>query len=178
MRIVAGSFRGRRIQRPADRRVRVTTDRVRESWFAILTPYLQGARVLDLFSGSGILGLEALSRGADTADFVEISPACINTVRANIAALGVESVTRVHRGDALRFVERLPPRAYDVVLADPPYTTDQALRLVATYRASPFAEILSVEHAATLELHGDDTRRYGDIGLTFCYVNLSGREGS
>ncbi len=178
MRIVAGSFRGRRLQRPADRRVRVTTDRVRESWFAILAPYMQGARVLDLFSGSGILGLEALSRGAETADFVEVSPACVKTVRGNIAALGVESVTRVHRGDALRFAERLPPGAYDIALADPPYTTDQAPRLVAIYRTSPFARILSVEHAAAHELDGDETRRYGDVKLTFCYANLSGREGS
>jgi len=168
MRIVAGSFRGRRLSRPADRRVRVTTERVREAWFAILGPALHNARVLDLFAGSGILGLEAVSRGARTVDFVDVSASSLRTIRANVAALGVDSVARVVRGDALRFVEKLEPRCYDVALADPPYSTDQATKLIALFRARPFARILGVEHRAKLECEGDDTRRYGDVAVTFC----------
>jgi DNA modification methylase len=75
----------------------------------------------------------------------------------------------VHRGDALRFAERLPPAAFDVAFTDPPYSHDTAARLVALFRRTPFARILSVEHSADLSLPGDGTRRYGDTALTFCY---------
>jgi 16S rRNA (guanine966-N2)-methyltransferase len=150
--------------------VRVTTDKVREAWFAILTPRLRNARVLDLYAGSGILGLEALSRGAQSADFVDVTPACLRTIRANIATLGVADRTRVHRADALRFVERLSERSYDVAVADPPYTTDQANAIIETFQASPFADVLGVEHSAALDCNGDETRRYGDVALTFCYA--------
>jgi 16S rRNA (guanine966-N2)-methyltransferase len=137
---------------------------------SILQGALQDARVLDLFAGSGALGLEALSRGAATADFVELNPLSLAALHANIEALGVEARTTVHRGDALRYVERLAPGAYDVVLADPPYSHDHALNLVALFRKTPFGRILSVEHRASLAVPGDDTRRYGDTALTFCYA--------
>jgi 16S rRNA (guanine966-N2)-methyltransferase len=170
MRIIAGEFRGRSLKPPADRRVRPTADRVREAWFSILAPYLPGARVLDLFAGSGALGLEALSRGAKQVDFVEISRSSLDALRANVAALDAEARVRVHRADALRFVARLAPGSYDVALADPPYTTDQAARLVRSFRERPFCGILGVEHPASVDLAGDDTRRYGDVALTFCFA--------
>ncbi|HET7599898.1 MAG TPA: RsmD family RNA methyltransferase [Gemmatimonadales bacterium] len=169
MRIVGGALGGRRLVVPKDPRVRPTSDRVRESWMSILAPALLGARVADLFAGSGALGLEALSRGAAFVDFVELAPASLAALRANIEGLGVRARCAVRRGDALRFAERLPPAAYDVAFADPPYTTDAAERLVALFRRTPFARILSVEHRADLPLAGDDTRRYGDTALTFCY---------
>lgn len=169
MRIVAGRFGGRRLVVPKDSRVRPTADRVREAWMSILAPALPNARVADLYAGSGALGLEALSRGARSVDFVELAPGSLAALRANIAALGVDSEARVHRADALRFAGRLEPGAYDVALADPPYTTDAAERLVALFRRRPFARILSVEHRADLALPGDDTRRYGDTALTFCH---------
>jgi 16S rRNA (guanine966-N2)-methyltransferase len=168
MRIIAGEFRGRALKPPADRRVRPTADRVREAWFSILAPEIPGAQVVDLFAGSGALGLEALSRGAAWVDFVELASASLTALRANIAALDVEDRVRVHRGDALRFVERLSLRAYDVALADPPYDTGQAERLVELYRARPFAVVLGVEHRGASPLPGDETRRYGDVALTFC----------
>jgi 16S rRNA (guanine966-N2)-methyltransferase len=112
--------------------------------------------------------LEMLSRGAAHAEFVELSPASLTALRQNIAALGAEGVTTLHRGDVLRFVEHLPERAFHVALADPPYTTDAAERLVALFRRHPFANILSVEHPADRALPGDETRRYGDTALTFC----------
>lgn len=168
MRIIAGEFRGRTLKAPPDRRARPTADRVREAWFSILGAELQGATVLDLFAGSGALGLEALSRGASRVDFVEVSKSSLDALRANVAALDVESRVRIHRGDALAFVERLDPHAYDLVVADPPYRSDAAARLVARFRERPFARLLVVEHQARDEIPGDETRRYGDTALTFC----------
>jgi 16S rRNA (guanine966-N2)-methyltransferase len=170
MRIVAGQFGGRRLATPRDTRVRPTADRVREAWMSILADALPGARVLDLYAGSGALGLEALSRGAASADFVELNPPSLRALEANVAALGVDGQARIHRGDALRFAERLPAGAYDVAFADPPYSRDDAARLVALFRRTPFARILSVEHRAAERLEGDSTRRYGDTALTFCHA--------
>ena len=170
MRIVAGEFGGRRLAMPKDARVRPTADRVREAWMSILGAALPGARVLDLYAGSGALGLEALSRGAASADFVELSTASLRALDANIRALGVDGRATVHRGDALRYAERLPPAAFDVALADPPYTRDDAVRLVALFRQTPFSRILSVEHRSDQPLDGDETRRYGDTALTFCHA--------
>jgi 16S rRNA (guanine966-N2)-methyltransferase len=168
MRIVAGEFGGRRLTIPRDDRVRPTADRVREAWMSIIGAELAGARVLDLYAGSGALGLEALSRGAKRAEFVELNASSLDALRTNIAALGVADRTRVHRGDALRFAERLGPAAYDLAFADPPYADDAAERLVALFRRTPFARILSVEHRADQRIDGDETRRYGDTALTFC----------
>jgi 16S rRNA (guanine966-N2)-methyltransferase len=125
---------------------------------------------LDLFAGSGALGLEALSRGAASVTFVESSPASLRALDQNITALGAEELVTVHRGDAMRYAERLPESAFDVVFADPPYTIDHAARLVALFRRNPFGRILSVEHRSDLALDGDDTRRYGDTAITFCHA--------
>jgi 16S rRNA (guanine966-N2)-methyltransferase len=168
MRIVAGEFGGRRLVVPRDGRVRPTADRVREAWMSIVAPELPGARVLDLFAGSGALGLEALSRGASHATFVELAPASLEALRGNIDALGVGERATVRRGDALRFVQGLDAGAYDVAFADPPYNVDAADRLVALFRVTPFARILSIEHPADRRVAGDDTRRYGDTAVTFC----------
>jgi 16S rRNA (guanine(966)-N(2))-methyltransferase RsmD len=137
---------------------------------SILGDALAGARVLDLFAGSGALGLEALSRGAQSATFVELSPTSLRALRTNIAGLGVEDVVEVHRGDALRYAERLPERAFDIVMADPPYNTDHAARLVTLFRRHPFGRILSVEHSEAVELPGGDTRHYGDTAITFYHA--------
>lgn len=169
VRIVAGHFRGRRLTAPADPRVRPTADRVREAWMSILGETLAGARVLDLYAGSGALGLEALSRGAIAATFVELGAPSLQALKANIAALDVGPLATVHRGDALRFAEGLAPHSFDVAFADPPYAHDAAEQLVALFRRAPFARILSVEHRADVTLAGDDARRYGDTVLTFCY---------
>jgi 16S rRNA (guanine966-N2)-methyltransferase len=170
LRIIAGVHGGRRLAIPRDERVRPTADRVREAWMSILAGELPGARVLDLFAASGALGLEALSRGAVHADFVELSDRSLRALHANIDALDVGADTTVHRGDAIRFAERLDAGAYDVVFADPPYSMDAAARLVALFRRRPFARILSVEHRAGEPLAGDDTRRYGDTAITFCHA--------
>jgi 16S rRNA (guanine966-N2)-methyltransferase len=170
VRVIAGEFKGRGLEEPKDARVRPTTEKVREAWFSILGERVAGATVLDLFAGSGALGLEALSRGAKRVEFVELLPGSLAALKANVAALGVSERVRIRRGDALRIAARLAEGAYDVALADPPYTTDHAQRLVDIFRERRFAAVLGVEHRATLALSGDETRRYGDVALTFVYA--------
>ncbi|MEO8450371.1 MAG: 16S rRNA (guanine(966)-N(2))-methyltransferase RsmD [Gemmatimonadota bacterium] len=168
-RIVAGALRGRRLVLPRDTRVRPTSDRVREAWMSIVGPHLAGAAVLDLFAGSGALGIEALSRGALHATFVDVNPPSLAAIETNLAALELGERGTVVRRDALRWLDEARPEA-DVAFADPPYTEDQAERLVAAFRARPFARVLGVEHRATRPVAGDDTRRYGDSAITFCYA--------
>jgi 16S rRNA (guanine966-N2)-methyltransferase len=166
-RIVSGEWRGRRLLVPKGGGVRPTAERVREAWLSILGPELVGATVLDLFAGSGALGLEALSRGAAHATFVELHGHSLAALGANVSALDAGESATVHRGDALRFVAALPAGAYDLALADPPFATDHAQQLVAMWRATPFAGILAVEHSRKTELPGGTTRRWGDIAVTF-----------
>lgn len=137
---------------------------------SILGGAIQGARVLDLYAGSGALGLESLSRGAESATFVELNPPSLVALRSNIEALDVASRATVYKADALRYAGRLEAGAFDLALADPPYTADAAARLVALFRRVAFARILSVEHKADQRLDGDDTRRYGDTAITFCHA--------
>jgi len=169
VRIVGGRFGGRKLVVPRDARVRPTADRVREAWMSILGGTLAGARVLDLYAGSGALGLEALSRGAESATFVELNPPSLTALRTNIDSLGVADRVTVHRGDAVRFAGRLAAAAFDLALADPPYTAGAAAKLVALFRRVPFARILSVEHPSAQPVDGDETRRYGDTAITFCH---------
>jgi 16S rRNA (guanine966-N2)-methyltransferase len=168
--IISGDFKGRRLKTPVGDKTRPTAGRVRESWFSILQRSMRGARVLDLFAGSGALGLEALSRGAATAEFVEVKRAALAALKANIKALKVDQRATIHRVDAMKFTERLQPGQYDVAFADPPYESDAAVRLVAMFRVAPFARIFSIEHPADRPIPGDDTRRYGDTAVTFIYA--------
>lgn len=108
---------------------------------------LEGVRVLELYAGSGAVGLEALSRGARYCDFVENNPAALHALKANIAALGVRERTRVYKRDAFDFVIRVEPDRYDLVLADPPYGSRRLDHLVARWLEAPFSRILAVEHA-------------------------------
>jgi 16S rRNA (guanine966-N2)-methyltransferase len=167
VRIVAGRWKGRAIEAPGGSSVRPTLDRVREAWMSILQSDIPGATVVDFFAGSGALGLEALSRGATSADFVETSSASLRILKANIEKLGASDVAAVHRADALKFAQSLDPGAYDIAFADPPYEGGGAARLAARWLAVPFATTLSVEHAASEEMPGDgDTRRYGTTAIT------------
>ena len=134
-----------------------------------LAPELPGARVLDLFAGSGALGLEALSRGAEHVTFVERHRAALEALRKNVRALDVEDRVTIHRGDALQFVEAVTAGRYDVAFADPPYASGDAEQLATRYLRHPFARILGIEHRQDLRLAGDETRRYGNVGLTFFY---------
>ncbi len=171
MRIVAGRWRGRKIAAPAGDQVRPTADRVREAWMSIVQPTLVGARVIDLFAGSGALGLEALSRGAERADFIEQAPVSLRALNANIEALGAGDRASVHRADAIEFMTALGPGAYDVAFADPPYGQGLAAAVAAHWLETPFAGLLGIEHGRTEELPrgGSEAsvRHYGSTSLTF-----------
>ena len=168
MRIIAGEWRGRRLAAPAGRATRPTTDRAREAWMSILAPSLVNARVLDLFAGSGALGLEALSRGAAEATFVEEDPRAIAALRKNVDSLGARDRVTVIRADAVRYVTKLHAGAFDVAFADPPYEKGLATSIADRWLAAPFARIVGIEHSPREPLPGsDDIRRYGDTAITF-----------
>jgi 16S rRNA (guanine966-N2)-methyltransferase len=169
VRVVAGRWGGRRLQAPSGDATRPTSDRVREALFSILAGRVDGASVLDLFAGSGALGIEALSRGAATATFVDSAPAAIRAVRANLKAVGAEA--EVRRADALRFLGSASghARQYDLVFLDPPYRLAGRLggELTAALPAvlAPGAAVIAEsDRRAPLELELPilDERRYGD----------------
>jgi 16S rRNA (guanine966-N2)-methyltransferase len=168
VRIVAGRWRGRTISAPVGRQVRPTADRVREAWMSIVGPLLPEARVLDLCAGSGALGIEAVSRGAAYADLVEIAPRSLRAIQDNLAKLDAGDSIRVHRHDALRFIEGLEAGAYDVAFADPPYDVGMASAIAERWLAVPFASVLGIEHRRDEPLPGGGERRkYGQTAITF-----------
>ena len=125
MRVVAGHLRGRRLAAPTGRATRPTSDRVREAIFSILGP-VEGARVLDLYAGSGALAIEALSRGARSATLVDDDPRAVRVIERNLEALGIAASAAVERRDALAFL-RSPAGRYDLVFVDPPYSCSPRL---------------------------------------------------
>lgn len=167
MRIVAGRLRGRDLVSPNDFRVRPTAEHVRAALLDALTADLAGARVLDLFAGTGALGIEAISRGARFADFVEFRPASLHALKANVAALKLRERTRIFKKDAMLFMAGLDEGAYDIAFADPPYTSRLLERVLDTWRERRFARILAIEHAATHSLPpGAHRKRFEDSAIT------------
>lgn len=167
MRIIAGKWAGRDLVSPADRRVRPTAEHVRDAVVGGLAAALLGARVLDLFAGTGALGLEALSRGAVSADFVETRPASLHALKANIAALRARAVTRVFKRDAIPFAAALDPGRYDIAFADPPYGSRMADRIIESWLHKRFATLLVVEHARGQVLPaGGRTRSFEETAVT------------
>jgi len=181
MRVIAGTLRGRRLQAPPDRTTRPTPDRVREALFSALESALggpgalHGARVLDLFAGTGALGIEALSRGAVEAVFVEPDARALAALRANLAALGLDGRARVVPGTAQRFLESREERRYQVVFLDPPFTrvdVEACLLRLAEARLVAGGGLAVVEHPAgeaPLGSGWDATfqRDYGSVGISF-----------
>ncbi len=171
MRVVAGLAGGRRLRAPAGRKVRPTSERVREALFNSLgsLEVLDGATVLDLFAGTGALGIEALSRGAASATFVDADHAAIRAIEENLATMGLGGDATVVHGDALRFVEsagsagRAP---FDLALVDPPYAFDDWPRLLA---ALP-ARLAVLEAGDHIDVHPPwvalRSRRHGDTVVT------------
>ena len=128
LRIIAGQWRGRRLRFPQGPDIRPTPDRVRETLFNWLAPHIRGARVLDLFAGSGALGLEALSRGAAHALFLETDPRAVDALREHLAEWGASTAqAEVRRVDALRFLDAARPAdclPFDIVFIDPPFAAN------------------------------------------------------
>lgn len=167
MRIVAGAQRGRRLVTPAGLEVRPTTDRVREAIFNALgsLDVVDGAHVVDLFAGSGALGIEALSRGATHVTFVDAAPKALAAVRENLEICGLDSAATVVRADAVSFLERTDVR-FDLALLDPPYGFDAWEQVLASLRA----EVVVIESDRTIDpgaaLDVMRERRYGGTVVT------------
>jgi 16S rRNA (guanine966-N2)-methyltransferase len=157
MRIVGGRFRGRIIAAPASRDIRPTADRLREALFNILVhghgDPVTGARVIDLFAGTGALGLEAMSRGAAFALFVDNGAQARALLRQNIEALGLGGTTRIYRRDATALGRAHPHAPFTLVFCDPPYGKDIATRALASLREggwlAPEATVIVEEATAS-----------------------------
>ena len=179
MRIIAGVFKGRRLSTPRGATTRPTADQVRIALMDTLGPRLPDARVLDLFAGSGSVGLEALSRAAAHATFVERDPCALEALEENVRTLGVESRVVVARGDVARQLERLASggRRFEIVFLDPPYALDVGEQALAALGAGALlAEdgVVIAQHFTKRPpaaeygiLRAFRARRFGETTLTF-----------
>lgn len=186
MRVVAGSAKGRHLKSPKSSGTRPVMDRVKTALFDILAPRIVETRFLDLFGGSGGIGIEALSRGAASATFTELNPQMVKLIKENLAITGLEAHAEVLRADAFRFLESAARsiatggRRYDIVYVAPPQYQGMAARAVAQLDAAPLTEpggmVIAQIHPrerATLDqlalrtLHLVDERRYGSTLLLF-----------
>jgi len=180
MRIVAGKFRGKALLSPRDESIRPTADRAREAVFNILAsrvgPHLEGRRVLDLFAGTGALGLEALSRGAAAAVFVDIGAEARGLIRDHIEAFGIAGVAKLLRRDATDLGPMGSMRPFELIFLDPPYGKGLGERALASAQAggwiAPGATIVLEEaREVVLDLPAgftvEDRREYGAAAVHF-----------
>jgi 16S rRNA (guanine966-N2)-methyltransferase len=180
VRVIGGTDRGRRLKAPRGLRTRPTADRVRVTLFDILGPGIAGMRVLDLFAGTGAVGIEALSRGAARAVFVERDPDALRALRANLAALGLgRAQARIVPGDAVAALPRLGEgeAPFDLVFLDPPYAGNLASRALAALAAGSLLHAGSrivVQHFAKTPpapakglVRAGEPRHFGETALTF-----------
>jgi 16S rRNA (guanine966-N2)-methyltransferase len=192
MRIVGGEFRGRTLAspKPGAASIRPTTDRTRESLFNILAHHwpekLDGTRMLDLFAGTGAVGIEALSRGAAFALFIEQSVEGRGLIRTNIEALGLQGRTKLFRRDATRMGDIGTMAPFDFVFADPPYGKGLGERALASLRDGGWLKggaLAVVEEAATAGFtvpkgfRLEDTREFGDTRMYFMIGEGDERNG-
>lgn len=184
MRIIAGRFKGRTLQAPSGLETRPTSDRLREALFNVLAhgydDPITDARVLDLFAGTGALGLEALSRGAAFVQFVEEAAAARGLIKANIEALGVAGVTKVYRRDATYMGPVAPAEPFSLVFCDPPYGKGLAASALASALKGGWltsdAVVIVEERADQKDIlpHGFETieeRLYGETKLVFACLS-------
>ncbi|WP_047984574.1 16S rRNA (guanine(966)-N(2))-methyltransferase RsmD [Ornithinibacillus californiensis] len=184
MRVIAGIHKGRQLKSVPGNDTRPTTDKVKEAVFQVLGPYFQGGHALDLFAGSGSLGIEALSRGMDKCVFVDKHPKAIQTIRENISTLKLEGQVEVFRADAYRALSAAGKRKlkFDLIFLDPPYTkisyTD-LLEVIEKEQLISSAGIIYCEHDIkdTLPDSNDkfsiikQTHYGGTIGITIYQKN-------
>lgn len=171
MRVIAGEFRSRVIKTLPGLDTRPTPDRLRESLFNVLAPQIDGTVFLDAYAGSGAVGIEALSRGASRAIFMERSRAAANVIRENLASLGLASRAEVLHGRALQY---LPQRQADIVFLDPPYDLEKEYAEAMLLIAGTTASLAIAQHASRFHLeeqYGGLSRRrvlkQGDNSLSF-----------
>lgn len=180
MRVVGGEFRGRPLATPRDQSIRPTTDRAREAVFNVLIhrfgEKLEGARVLDLFAGTGALGLEALSRGASYAVFIEESAEGRGLIRSNVEAFGLTGRTKIFRRDATKLGEAGTMAPFGLLFADPPYGKGLGELALRSARAGGWlapGALCVVEEAAAAPFQLDDgfsvidERNYGETVIRF-----------
>ena len=177
MRIIGGEHRGRKIKQPETEAARPTKDRIREAVFNMIAEIVPGSRVLDIFAGSGAYGLEALSRGAEEAVFIEKDRECSKVIAENIAVLGVSERANIMTGDAEKGVARLAgDRRFDLVFADPPFNkgmTKNILIMINQYDIlNPSGSVVIEHHQAEVlpdaegELSIRKQKTYGDIRIS------------
>jgi len=178
-RVIAGSARGLKLQSVPGAGTRPILDRVKESLFSIIGHRIHGAQFLDLYAGTGSVGIEALSRGAGSATFVEQEPRACRVIRVNLQRTRLQARAQLLRRDVFRLLERPPARAYDIIFLAPPqyqelwWRTLEALEAQPAWRtleAQVIVQIDPVEYASAppfehLRLH--DERRYGRTMLLF-----------
>jgi 16S rRNA (guanine966-N2)-methyltransferase len=184
MRIISGEFKGRKLASLQGTATRPTSDRVRESIFNILASNITNAAVLDLFAGTGALGLEALSRGADKAVFIDSSASAVQIIQKNIIACKAEDRARIIRWDIVKNLNCLPSDtlALDLVFMDPPYNKNfilPALKKLMQQNVLKDGAAIIIEHAAAETIPKDlpglslaDHRRYGKTLVSFLTVVL------
>lgn len=178
MRIITGRARGLKLFTPKDYRVRPTSDRVKEALFNILAPVVQGSTVLDVFAGTGNLGLEAWSRGAADVTFLDESEDSLLLVRKNIAKAKAEKETCVLKGNSLLLLERLyrQGKVFDIIFSDPPYRKGLNEKILQKLQKLPLLKqggILVFEYSQEEELPGEiaacgtvRTEKYGDTKIS------------
>ncbi len=178
LRVIAGSARNRVLAAPEGRETRPTGERVREAFFSMVQTRLPGSLFADLYAGSGAMGIEALSRGAARAVFVDNAPKALRVLRDNLKTAGVASLADVHHLDAPADLSRLhrPGNGYDIIFADPPYRFGQYAELLETLGRTRLAApdgLVAIEHTIRTEMPEtaggfvlEQTRRYGDSAMS------------
>jgi len=183
MRVIAGKYKGRRLNSPDNYDIRPTSDKAKEALFSILTPDIYGSRVLDLFAGTGSLGIEALSRGAECCYFADSSRAALNLIKSNLAHCEVEETTKVLAGDYRKIITNLAARIedgieekFDIILLDPPYgkgLLEDALKMISEGDILKNDGVIIAEHRkeeelpdTTGRLNKEKERRYGIVKLS------------
>ena len=171
MRIVGGKWKGKDLHSPSGR-VRPTTEELRAEWMKAIENDLPNARCVDLFAGTGAIGLEALSRGARSCDFVENNGSAMHSLKANVAKLKARDQVRIFDRDAIPFVNKITQIAYDIAFVDPPYGSLKLDRVLERWQAQPFSRVLCLEHALDHDIDVKGKRiTVGDSVLTILRTN-------